>query len=202
MATEKQIEANRLNAQKSTGPSSVEGKAASRLNALKTGIDAEMINISREHPDDLGALAQRFHDQYQPITPTECSLVDSLSMAEWMLRRFRKLEAQLYEVECVRDFANDGGGNNCDAFVNKLEAFTRLYRRQENAQRTFHRALLELERVQANRPPLPPSAPPDPPEIGFVPETSPPTATVDPSPPAPDPTPGSPSPAVPEMDNK
>ena len=39
MATIQQIEANRLNAQKSTGPRSVERKAASRFNATKTGID-------------------------------------------------------------------------------------------------------------------------------------------------------------------
>jgi hypothetical protein len=40
MPTEAQIKANRLNARKSTGPKSPEGKAASSLNALKSGIDA------------------------------------------------------------------------------------------------------------------------------------------------------------------
>jgi hypothetical protein len=45
MASQKQTEANRLNAQKSTGPrgapSGPEGKAASSMNALKSGIDAK-----------------------------------------------------------------------------------------------------------------------------------------------------------------
>ena len=41
MASQKQTEANRLNAQKSTGPRSPEGKAASSMNALKSGIDAK-----------------------------------------------------------------------------------------------------------------------------------------------------------------
>ena len=40
MPTQAQLNANRLNAQKSTGPTSPEGKAASSLNALKSGIDA------------------------------------------------------------------------------------------------------------------------------------------------------------------
>jgi hypothetical protein len=39
MSTEAQINANRLNAQKSTGPRTPEGKAASSLNALKSGPD-------------------------------------------------------------------------------------------------------------------------------------------------------------------
>ena len=50
MASQKQTEANRLNAQKSTGPRSVEGKAASRMNALKSGIDARSNFIRGEDP--------------------------------------------------------------------------------------------------------------------------------------------------------
>ena len=41
MSSLKQTEANRLNAQKSTGPRTTAGRAVSRFNALKSGIDAE-----------------------------------------------------------------------------------------------------------------------------------------------------------------
>ena len=44
MSTRRQIEANRRNAQKSTGPPSVTGKAASSMNALKTGIYAKSLD--------------------------------------------------------------------------------------------------------------------------------------------------------------
>ena len=50
MPTEAQINANRLNAQKSTGPTSPEGKARSALNALKSGIDAWSHIIPGEDP--------------------------------------------------------------------------------------------------------------------------------------------------------
>ena len=48
MATLAQIHANRLNAQSSTGPRSDQGKAASRFNALKHGIEARSLVIPGE----------------------------------------------------------------------------------------------------------------------------------------------------------
>ena len=56
MSTQRQIEANRRNAAKSTGPRSVEGKAVSRMNALRTGIHAESTIIIPEDPAALGCI--------------------------------------------------------------------------------------------------------------------------------------------------
>ena len=53
MPTDKQTEANRLNAQKSTGPRTAEGKARSSMNALQTGIDAKSLVIFDEKVEDL-----------------------------------------------------------------------------------------------------------------------------------------------------
>src|SRR5712692_1565455 len=87
MPTEAQINANRLNAQKSTGPKTPEGKAASSLNALKSGIDAWSHIIPGEDPAD----------------PTQLALVDTLISTEWIQRRLRRIEAQLwnYQVDCL-----------------------------------------------------------------------------------------------------
>jgi len=41
MATDRQIAANRKNAQKSTGPKTPEGRAAVRLNGVKHGLTAK-----------------------------------------------------------------------------------------------------------------------------------------------------------------
>ena len=56
MSSQAQLDANRLNAQKSTGPTSPEGKAVSSLNALKSGIDAHSEIIRDEDPAALEAL--------------------------------------------------------------------------------------------------------------------------------------------------
>jgi hypothetical protein len=55
MSSLKQQEANRLNAQKSAGPRTLAGKAVSRFNALKSGIDAEAetLPFAAEEPEPL-----------------------------------------------------------------------------------------------------------------------------------------------------
>src|ERR1051325_1756579 len=98
MATDKQTEANRRNAAKSTGPRTAEGKARSSRNALKTGLYASGAVIRGENLVALQLLADQFTAEYHPVTPTERSLVDSLAHLEWMLRRFRWLETEIWRV--------------------------------------------------------------------------------------------------------
>src|SRR5260370_36592795 len=94
MPTQAQLNANRLNAQKSTGPKSPEGKAISSLNALKSGIDAWSHIIPGEDPAEFEALAIAFHFHYRPADPTQLALVDTLTSAAGIQRRLRRIEAQ------------------------------------------------------------------------------------------------------------
>src|SRR5437899_11775695 len=96
MSTEAQINANRLNAQKSTGPATPEGKARSALNALKSGIDAWSTIICGEDPAELETLTEQFLQHYRPADPVQLSLVDTLISTEWIQRRLRRIEAQLW----------------------------------------------------------------------------------------------------------
>ena len=73
MATFAQFAANRANAQKSTGPRSVEGKAASRFNALKHGLDAQSIVLPGEDPEEYEALARDYDRSLRPKPPPNAS---------------------------------------------------------------------------------------------------------------------------------
>src|SRR5690242_1197135 len=137
MPTEAQINANRLNAQKSTGPTSPEGKARSSLNALKSGIDAWSHIIPGEDPAELEALTGAFHSQYRPADPTQLALVDTLISTEWIQRRLRRIEAQLwnYQFECLdknltrAEFLDAQIQHNSPlghAYQDALEPFSRL----------------------------------------------------------------------------
>jgi hypothetical protein len=78
MATLRQIEANRRNAQKSTGPTSVAGKAASSMNALKTGLHAKSLVIFSETLADLEELIAEYCQRHVPTTPEARLYIDEL----------------------------------------------------------------------------------------------------------------------------
>src|SRR5256885_6343027 len=160
MPTQTQINANRLNAQKSTGPTSPQGKAASSLNALKSGIDAWSHIIPGEDPAELEALTAVFVLHFQPADPVQLSLVDTLISAEWTQRRLRRIEAQLwnYQVECLdknlshADFLDASIQHNSPlghAFHAALDPFSRIQRRIDATNRMYLRTLKVLQDLQA-----------------------------------------------------
>jgi len=163
MSTLCQIEANRRNSQKSTGPTSPEGKAASSLNALKTGIHAGSHVIRGEDPRELQALTAEFLLHHRPADPNQRALVDTLIAAEWTQRRLRRIEAQLweYQVECLdnnlthAEYLDESIQHNSPlghSYQNALEAFSRLQRRIECTNRMYLRNLAVLQDLQKASP--------------------------------------------------
>ena len=77
MASAAQIEANRRNAQKSTGPKTDEGKARVRRNAFKHGMTARTIMpvLPQEDPKDLEDRTQQAITAMKPRNPLELDLV-------------------------------------------------------------------------------------------------------------------------------
>jgi hypothetical protein len=151
MPSQKQIEANRLNSRKSTGPSSPEGKAASRMNALKSGIDAKSQVIRGEKAASLETLKSEYYQRFHPATPEQRMLVDTLIDSEWLLRRFRLCEAQLWEQGALSVFRPNDEIETGQAFHNNADYFARIQRRTDATHRNYRNALHELERLQAEQ---------------------------------------------------
>jgi hypothetical protein len=90
MASAKQVEANRRNAQRSTGPRTDRGKAIARLNALKHGLRTQKVTVAPgEDPELYRALLINLVDEYQPETTTQIELVGRLGDLGWLARRAR-----------------------------------------------------------------------------------------------------------------
>jgi hypothetical protein len=187
MSTYRQIEANRRNAAKSTGPRSVEGKAVSSMNALRSGIHAESTIISGEDPDVLAQLTETFYHDHQPETAMERALLDNIIRDAWLLTRFFRIDAEIidYEIEVATYKKEDNQAGR--AFKDSSVDQSRLQRRINDTRRGQIQAYKEFQRIQAERraqpapQPQPPArsldvtaVPPTPQEqIGFVPQTPP-----------------------------
>lgn len=96
MASERQIEANKLNAQQSTGPHTLKGKARVASNALKHGLTGKRIVLPNEDPEEFDALRNAFREELAPQGALEEMLVDEIVADAWRLRRIPILEAAVH----------------------------------------------------------------------------------------------------------
>jgi hypothetical protein len=97
MSSLKQIEANRRNALKSTGPTTPEGKERSRRNALRHGLTAETVIAALEDAEDYQAFEAAVIADYDAKSAVARELVLRLTSVLWRLRRATGIETALFE---------------------------------------------------------------------------------------------------------
>jgi hypothetical protein len=152
MATSAQIDANRANAQLSTGPRSVEGKAISSRNSFKLGITAQSMIIPGEDPAELEQLTTEYEQQFHPVGPIETDLLETVVRAVWMRRRYDRIEAAVItsRMAALKDTEHPLGA----VFAQDSErgdTLAKIFRRQQAAQRDWYRAIDALRALQAQR---------------------------------------------------
>ncbi len=105
MTSFRQIEANRRNAIRSTGPSTEEGKHRTRRNAVRHGLCAETVIEMVEDIDDYRAFEAAVIADYDAQTAVERELVLRLASLLWRLRRATAIETDLLRIqaEILRD---------------------------------------------------------------------------------------------------
>src|ERR1700722_1044079 len=94
MTTQEQIDANRRNSQSSTGPSTPEGKAASRLNSLQHGLRAATLILPYERREDYDDLLAGLLRTYDPTESDQYYLVEQMAVAQWKLARLERIGKQ------------------------------------------------------------------------------------------------------------
>ena len=99
MTSFRQIEANRRNARKSTGPNTEEGKRRSRCNAVRHGLTAETVIAALEDAEDYKAFEAAITADYDAQSAVERELVLRLASLLWRLRRATTMETGLFEIQ-------------------------------------------------------------------------------------------------------
>ena len=95
MPSERQIAANRLNAQASSGPRTEKGKARSSRNAFTHGLTARSGLLAGEDPEEYRRLREEAIAQLRPEGVLELELVERMVSVFWRLRRVPAFEAAL-----------------------------------------------------------------------------------------------------------
>jgi hypothetical protein len=156
VATDLQIEANRRNAQLSTGPKTVRGKEASCMNALKHGLTAQQVTLFDERPEDFEAFHSELLVALAPQSTVELALAERAALCAWRLRRVYRIETGLFRK------ARKAWGNGAAATTNEIavvflrlasqeDDLSKLTRYEITLERSLQRALRALERRQAIR---------------------------------------------------
>jgi hypothetical protein len=175
MATPAQVAANRLNAQKSTGPRTAQGKTAVSQNALKHGLRAEQTVIQGEDPGEFEFYRDRMLAELSPAGAMESTLAQRVVGLAWRLRRAERIQAEVFDALLAHDdsplakFTRSvqarafAGDHNADAeaptalgravvrdFANTrvLERLTMYERRIEHS---MYRTMAELQRLRLLR---------------------------------------------------
>jgi hypothetical protein len=138
MATLKQFEANRRNAQKSTGPKTCEGKAAVSMNALRHGLRARSVVLPGENREEFNQLCGDLEVEWNPQSRTEQFYVEQMAVSQWKLTRM--------EVGEVNIFKDPAGPEK------QIPLLDRLWQAQCRLERSYARAQRELQRLQSSRP--------------------------------------------------
>ncbi len=182
-----QTESNRQNAQKSTGPRTPEGKAASSRNGLTHGLSGEKhFILEGEDPEAFLRLLQDLHDHLRPVGDSEELVVQRIAAAQWRLDRAFALETGIYREEstilnridrnkreyhelCISKGQKDTPPDPHDpddllarAFMEGGKGpdnFTRLTRYETAIERSIERGMKHLKALQAARNAQCPAAP-------------------------------------------
>lgn len=145
-------QANRRNAQLSTGPRTEAGKAAPSRNSFKHGTYSRQLVVPGEDPGALDILRASLFAEHQPSNTTERILVNEMAEHYWRLKRFRRIEAALYRESAA----------NPTLPLSQLFAVQRF---MTNAERSFHKSLAALRALQRARGFVPHPQPDHDPEI-------------------------------------
>jgi hypothetical protein len=112
MASEAQILANRKNAEKSTGPRTAEGKAASSQNAVKHGLLARNDILSSEDPGEFEVHHEQMLKELNPAGAVESVLAERIVGLSWRLKRAERIQNQVFDYLLASEELGSFGEND------------------------------------------------------------------------------------------
>ena len=178
MTTQARILANRLNAQRSTGPKTTQGKALVSQNALKHGLSARHDVITSESQADFDLHREALLAELAPQDPMESMLAERIVSLSWRLKRADLIQNQTFDAihekitnnplaNLAKSFALKGLGlpqpeptdSNPDLILGRIalkdfsnaRVLDRLLMYERRIEHSLYKTTLELQRLHLLR---------------------------------------------------
>src|SRR5215469_9801972 len=148
------LEANRANAQLSTGPTSADGKSPSSLNATRHGLTGRVVVLPEEDMKVYEAFSAELMTSLDPKTPLERELAKTVVDQQWRLNRIRSIEdgmLALTDETGTNHPAVESTLTAAQAFLQNSKAFVNLTIYEQRIHRIMEKALAQLQQLQAER---------------------------------------------------
>jgi len=173
MSSEARIVANRLNAQKSTGPRTAEGKAAVSQNAVKHGLSAQCDVIRGEDQEEFAVYREEMFWELNSMGVLQSRLAERIVSLAWRLRRAERLQNEAFDALLTKETssplarltrslrgkeqdAGDSGGCDGDPAIGRTvvrdfsdaRVLDRLLMYERRIESSLYRTMAELQKLR------------------------------------------------------
>ena len=160
MLSEKQLEANRANAQKSTGPRTEAGKQRSCLNATRHGLTGQVVVLPHEDMEAYNKFTMEIATTFEPFDANERQLAMSYANIQWRINRAATIEDTMFTLGIMEEVAENLNIENAEAhnatsnaktFRIDAKAFDRISIYNQRLINAAEKVLKQLKQLQAER---------------------------------------------------
>lgn len=160
MITDKQLAANRANAQKSTGPRSVDGKQRSRLNATRHGLAGHVTVLPDEDREAFNNFASKIVESFAPADANESQLAHCYASYMWRINRAAAIEENIFTLGNIEGLIGNldlehaethNALSSAKTFLAEARELDRLSLYNQRLVNSALKILKQLEHAQAER---------------------------------------------------
>jgi hypothetical protein len=158
MRKEIRDEINRLNAEKSTGPKTTEGKQRSAMNAFKHGLTGQSLMLQPNEMEAYNRLTAALLSDLKPKTEPERQLAQKIIDGHFRLNRLAGVENNMFNFGLIQHTTDTDHDNRVEvmvaqtrAWIEQSHAFDVLGRYETRLSRQLLKYTEEFERLQKER---------------------------------------------------
>jgi hypothetical protein len=157
MSTQAQIDANRLNAQSSTGPRTDEGKQVASRNAVQHGLRSADPVGPGESREEYVAFALELLEELNPVGVRQRMVAERYAQLQWKLRRIPQIEVttlamgkrRMQDAAARQGLRPPLGITTAELIARDLDTTIKLQTYETRLQRAAEQAMRELRQLQA-----------------------------------------------------